>query len=94
MQKTLEPKNINSDNLEDPGCFGPSFLPCGKAGGLQIRRCQGLAVAYYGGTLGALSLEPSGFCNTGVYSVALKKMANECKTILNIEILPIVNLRR
>ncbi len=22
----------------------PSFLPCGKAGGLQIRRCQGFAV--------------------------------------------------
>jgi hypothetical protein len=45
--------------------FGPSFLPCGKAGGLQIRRCQGLAVDDYGGTLGALSLKPSGFCNIG-----------------------------
>jgi hypothetical protein len=44
----------------------PSFLPCGKAGGLQIRRCQGLAVADYGGTLGALALKPSGFCNIGV----------------------------
>jgi hypothetical protein len=30
------------------------------------RRCQGLAVAYYGGTLGALTLKPSGFCNIGV----------------------------
>jgi integrase len=50
------------------GSFGisPSFLPFGKAGGLHIRRCQGLAVAYYGGTLGALALKPSGFCNIGV----------------------------
>ena len=33
-----------------------------NAGGPQIRRCQGIAVAYYGFTLGALTLEPSGFC--------------------------------
>ena len=53
--------------LEDRICFGPSFLPCGKAGRLQIPRCQGLAVASYGGTLGASDLKPSGFCNIGVY---------------------------
>jgi hypothetical protein len=37
-----------------------------KAGGLQIRRCQGFAVDDCGGTLGALSLKPSGFCSIGV----------------------------
>jgi hypothetical protein len=46
-----------------------------KAGGLQIPddsgifdpRCQGLAVACYGGTLGAVVwAKPSGFCNIGV----------------------------
>jgi hypothetical protein len=42
------------------------FYPCGKAGGIQIRRCQGIAVNDYGGTLGALALNPSGFCNVGV----------------------------
>jgi hypothetical protein len=42
------------------------LTPKGKAGGLQIRRCQGLAVIYYGGTLDALTLKPSGFCNIGV----------------------------
>ncbi len=39
-----------------------------KVGGLQIRRCQGFAVAHYGFTLGALALKPSDFCNTGVYT--------------------------
>ncbi len=43
-------------------------LRFGKAGGLQIRRCQGFAVAHYGFTLGALALKPSDFCNTGVKS--------------------------
>jgi hypothetical protein len=33
------------------------FFAFGKTGGLQIRRCQGLAVA----KLGALALKPSGF---------------------------------
>ena len=42
------------------------FYPDGKAGGIQIRRCQGIAVKRYGGTLGALALNPSGFCNVGV----------------------------
>jgi uncharacterized membrane protein YgcG len=30
----------------------PSFSPFGKAGGLHIRRCQGLAVDDYGGIIG------------------------------------------
>jgi len=42
------------------------LYPYGKAGGIQIRRCQGIAVKYYGFTLGALALNPSGFCNAGV----------------------------
>jgi hypothetical protein len=42
------------------------FLPFGKAGRLQIQRCQGFAVAYYGITLGALALKPSDFNNVGV----------------------------
>ena len=46
----------------------PSFLPCGKAGGLQILRWQAFAVKYYGFTLAALTLEPSDFCNDGVNS--------------------------
>jgi hypothetical protein len=44
---------------------GPG-APCGKAGAIQIRRCPGLAVDHYGGTLGALALNRSGFCNVGV----------------------------
>ena len=43
------------------------FYPYGKAGGLQIPRCQGIAVENYGVTLGALALKPSRFCNVGVY---------------------------
>ena len=39
------------------------FYPTGKAGGAQVLRCQGIAVNYYGFTLGALALNPSGFCN-------------------------------
>ena len=35
----------------------------GKAGGLQILRCQGFAVAEYSFTLEALTLKLSGFCN-------------------------------
>ena len=44
------------------------FLPCGKAGGLQIPRCQGFAVVHYSFTLFALALKPSGFCNDRVYA--------------------------
>jgi len=43
------------------------FHPAGKARGVQIRRCQGIAVKYDGFTLGALALTPSGFCSVGVY---------------------------
>ncbi len=42
------------------------FLPCGKAGRLQIPRCQGFAVVHYNFTLSALTLKPSDFCNVGV----------------------------
>ena len=42
------------------------FYPTGKAGGAQIPRYQGFAVNYYGFTLGALALIPSGFCYDGV----------------------------
>ena len=54
--------------LEDRADYGPSFLPCGKAGGLQIRRCSAMAeiaVDDYSFTPGALALKPSGFCNVG-----------------------------
>jgi hypothetical protein len=40
----------------------------GKAGGLQILCCQGIAVTNYNFTLDALALKPSGFCNIRVYS--------------------------
>ncbi len=33
-----------------------------------MHRCQGLAVKRYGFTLGALTLNPSDFCNVGVYA--------------------------
>ncbi len=48
--------------------FSIFFTRFGKAGGLQIRRCQGFAVAHYSFTLGALTLKPSDFCNIGVYA--------------------------
>jgi len=38
----------------------------GKAGGLQILRCQGIAVGNYSFTLDAWTLKPSDFCNVGV----------------------------
>ena len=44
----------------------PYCLPLGKAGGLQILRCQGIAVNYYNFTLDALALKPSDFCNVRV----------------------------
>jgi len=37
------------------------------AGGIQILRCQGIAVGNYSFTLDALTLKPSDFCNVGVY---------------------------
>jgi len=44
----------------------PCCLPYGKAGGLQILRSQGIAIGYYGFTLDAWTLKPSGICNVGV----------------------------
>ena len=41
-------------------------LPFGKAGELQILRCQGIEVNNYNFTLDALTLKPSGFCNVRV----------------------------
>jgi hypothetical protein len=43
----------------------PRQRSCGKAGEIQILRCQGIAVAYYSFILDALSLKRSGFCNVG-----------------------------
>ncbi len=45
-----------------------------KAGGIQVRRCQGFAVAHYGFTLGALALKPCDFCSTGVESKVLTQL--------------------
>jgi hypothetical protein len=47
----------------------PSSLPFGKAGDLQILRCQGFAVVHYSVTLSVSSLKTSGFCNVRVYVV-------------------------
>jgi hypothetical protein len=55
------------------------FYPGGKAGGNQIRRCQGIAVDHYGFTLGALALAPSGFCNAGA-NLGKKKLFFEKTT--------------
>jgi hypothetical protein len=64
---------ISSDVLEFTKCaiqgitiIFSFFHTAGKAGGSQIRRCQGIAVKRYGFTLGALALTPSGFCNVRV----------------------------
>jgi len=38
----------------------------GKTGGLQILRCQGIAVVKYSFTLDAWTLKPFDFCNVGV----------------------------
>ena len=43
-------------------------LPFGKAGGLQILCCQGIAVTHYSFTLDALALKPSDLCNIGANS--------------------------
>ena len=59
------------------------MYPFRKAGGIQILRCQGIAVNYYGCTLGALALNPSGFCNVGVYS-AVKYRDGQPAAILGI----------
>jgi hypothetical protein len=50
------------------------FLPFLKAGGRKQQRCQGLAVDDYGGTFGASTLKPSGFCNIGlIFIIAINK---------------------
>jgi hypothetical protein len=54
------------------GSILPCFSPYGKAGGLQILRCQGIALAYYGFTIDALTLKPSDFCNVGITAFANK----------------------
>jgi len=47
--------------IKPQGC-----IPFEKAGGHQIRRCQGFAVNDYNFSLDALALKPSGFCSVGV----------------------------
>ena len=49
--------------------FPELFTRSGKTGGIQIPRCQGFAAEDYGFTLGALTLNTSGFCNVRVLSV-------------------------
>jgi hypothetical protein len=49
--------------IQDMFDFLSIFLSFGKAGCLQIQRCQGFAVDHYSFTLGALTLKPSDFCN-------------------------------
>jgi hypothetical protein len=73
-------KEYTNGEFQDRPYFGPSFLPFGKAGGLQTQRCQGFAVEDYGGTLGALTLKPSGFCNIGVkLSTFFANLAAYCR---------------
>jgi len=49
--------------------FPELFTRSEKTGEIQIPRCQGFAVEDYGFTLGALTLNTSGFCNVRVLSV-------------------------
>jgi hypothetical protein len=67
------------------GSILPCCLPYGKAGGLQILRCQGIAVGCYGFTLDAWSLKPSGFCNVGAFRTAINLNPNPAKPEMNIE---------
>ena len=53
------------------GSILPCCLPYGKAGELQILRCQGIEVGNYEFTLDALTLKPSDFCNVGVYAAGV-----------------------
>jgi hypothetical protein len=57
------------------GSILPCCLPYGKAGGLQILCCQGIAVNYYGFTLDAWALKPSDFCNIEVKIAKRKNTA-------------------
>ncbi len=59
----------------------PCRLPYGKAGGLQILRCQGIKVADYDFTLDALALKPSDFFNLRVRKPkGWREISNEYKT--------------
>jgi hypothetical protein len=73
MKRTLRKKTDDLILLcfDIPSSFSIEWLlhqvnPYGKAGAIQIRRCQEIAVKHYGGTLGALALIRSGFCNVEV----------------------------
>jgi hypothetical protein len=57
-----------------------------KAGGLQILRCQEIAVANYSFTLDALTLKPSGFCNVGVKTGDIR--AGETISVFQFDIFP------
>ncbi len=50
--------------------FSQVFYPLEKTGDPRIRRCRGIAVDDYSFSLGALALNPSGFYNVGVKSLA------------------------
>ncbi len=56
------------------GSILPCFLPFVKAGELQIPRCKGFEVDYYGFTLCALALKLSDFCNIGVYIQRFRRL--------------------
>jgi len=63
-------------NAVRPAIIFSFFHPAGKAGGRQIRRCQGIAVTCDGFTLGALALTP-GFCNVTAQSLD-NALVNHC----------------
>ena len=51
---------------EDRADYRPSFIPCGKAGGLQSQGAKGEAIVVYCEPLATQDLKPSDFCNVGV----------------------------
>jgi hypothetical protein len=55
-----------NDELEDRAILCHLFYPLGKPEDSRSDVAKGLQQPYYGGTLGALALKPSGFCNNGV----------------------------
>jgi hypothetical protein len=59
------------------GSILPCCFPFGKAGELQILRCQGIAVVKYSFTLDALTLKPSDFCNVGVDAALMVKTSTQ-----------------
>jgi hypothetical protein len=66
----------------------PRQRSCGKAGELQILRCQGIAVAYYSFILDAWSLKLSGFCNVGVnlYGLFSSSRHYSCRGVTHLKI--------